>query len=219
MAWLRVAPAPLDRRIFPGIFEDFTNPTRDALDYMGAGLAKGTACSPGFTFTDTLRMAINSVYEDLWFPFGDHLPSEGEIVRLRASTVLAVDHVMGWVDRHGIDKLTIGQAHRDRLTRPLATAADLPRNPLPRILAKISRLSAPIRRTAIKHGLFPCRTAQSGRTRTTRKPAISLTKPPHRSTWAINSVVLQLGTAIEGSMPRRPLSIGESRNLSCRIAL
>jgi len=105
MAWLRIAPNRLDRRIFPGVFADFTNPTRDALDCMGADLAKGTGCPPKFAFADTLREAINLVYEDLWFPFGDRLPSEGEIVRLRASMVLAVDHVMGWVDRHGIDKL------------------------------------------------------------------------------------------------------------------
>ena len=105
MAWLRIAPAPLDCRIFPGMFKELENPTRDALDYMGDDLAKGTGCPPKFAFADTLRMAINLVRVKLWFPFGDRLPSEAGIVRLRASMVLAVDHVMGWVDRHGIDKL------------------------------------------------------------------------------------------------------------------
>ncbi|MBC6404245.1 MAG: hypothetical protein GDA41_00685 [Rhodospirillales bacterium] len=56
-------------------------------------------------FADTLRMMSRLLCQKLRFPGGDHLPSEAEIVRLRVSTVLAVDHVMSWVDRHGIDKL------------------------------------------------------------------------------------------------------------------
>ncbi|MBC6416999.1 MAG: hypothetical protein GDA47_04210, partial [Rhodospirillales bacterium] len=86
-------------------FADFTDPVRGALDKMGADLARGTGRRPEVTFADSLRTAINLVYEELWFPGGGQLPSEAEIVRLRASMALAVDHVMGWVARHGIGKL------------------------------------------------------------------------------------------------------------------
>jgi len=155
MAWLRIAPDPLDRRIFPGMFMELVNPTRDALDYMGEDLAKGTGCPPEFTFADTLRVAINLVYEDLWLPFGDRLPSEGEIVRLRASMALAVDRVMGWVGRHGIGKLdtpeedsAARQGWPDETGRGWTPPLGHPRHRPARLLGQTHHLTQPARHPA-----------------------------------------------------------------------
>ncbi len=105
MARIRITPDTLDHRIFPGMFTELVDPMRGALDNMGGDLAKGTGCPPDFTFAHTLRTAICLLCEQLRFPCGDRLPSQAEIVRLHASTVLAVDRVTDWVDRHGLDKL------------------------------------------------------------------------------------------------------------------
>ena len=101
--------APLDQRLFPGLFGQSPNCTREVMNSLRDLLTSGEPVGSGVLFADDLRAWIKWLRDELRFTHGKDLPSPEDIDVLRASMRDAITHVEGWAKRHGIDKLNTAQ--------------------------------------------------------------------------------------------------------------